>query len=400
MRDFLKIFRSAEGQGNIGYDDAPTTVPAAPITNADNLLTKVGSTVEFGQVPGTLGNPGALIHDTEAPLNGFSLLFDLIGKLAGKHLIFKYDPAAAALFEPYFEFQDSAGTKIATLRIDPTGLGIYLGLNNGTTAIGRQNVSIGDNTMLGVTTMRDSIAIGAQALLGAGLVNAVEKVVAIGADCMDIGAGFDIKSYGVFIGANSGDSGARNVGLNNTWVGSFINNGALVLVGDTGDFCIFLGSQIATGGGCTNLTIIGNAITSLLSNLVLLGRFDQNVVIGAALSAETDDGNKLQVRGNFDSKGISQPIRTTATAAETFGANDYTILCDTTAGNITVTIDPTTRVGKIGNVKKISADINSVTLTAASGLIFDIGAGVASVSFNTQGENLQFQSDGTNIYIL
>jgi predicted amidohydrolase len=51
-------------------------------------------------------------------------------------------------------------------------------------------------------------------------------------------------------------------------------------------------------------------------------------------------------------------------------------------------------------VKKIDSSVNTVTLTAASGLIFDIGAGVASLSVGVQGENLQFQSDGTNIYIL
>ena len=39
----------------------------------------------------------------------------------------------------------------------------------------------------------------------------------------------------------------------------------------TGANTILIGVQIGTGGNATNLTIIGNAITSLLSNLVLLG---------------------------------------------------------------------------------------------------------------------------------
>ena len=314
-------------------------------------------------------------------------------------MIFKLDPASG--FDPYFEFQDSTGTTIGTFRIDPTGLGIYLGLNNGTTAIGRQNVSIGDNTMSRCTTTRDTIAIGAQAGSGAGVVTPSEKNVFIGADNSDMGIGFDTGSDGVFIGANSNDSGVRNVGNASVWLGSFINNGATVLAGDTGANTILIGSQIGTGGNAANLSIIGAAIQSALSNAVLLGRFDQDIILGAALLGETDDlVNKLQVRGSMISTGIAQPIRTTAVLAETFGAHDFTILADTTAGNMTVTIDPTTRIGKIGNVKKISADINSVTLAASSGLIFDIGAGAASMSYNTQGENVQFQTDGVNIYIL
>jgi hypothetical protein len=390
-----------EGFGNIDYQTPGAKLPPIILTGAVDGLSVEPATpnlARLGQDVGQAGNPAQFTEERQIPFNGFALLLDQISQAAGGHLILKY--TAAPGFDPQIEFQDSTGATLATIRIDPTGLGIYIGNNNGTTATGRQNVSIGDNTMSRCTTTRDTVAIGAQAGSGAGVVTPSEKNVFIGADNSDLGIGFDTGSDGVFIGANTNDNGVRNVGNASIWLGSFINNGATVLAGDTGANTILIGTQIGTGGNATNLTIIGNLITSLLSNLVLLGRFDQNVVIGAALAGETDDGNKLQVRGNFDSKGIAQPIRTTAVAAENFGANDYTILCNTAAGSITVTIDPTTRVGKIGNVKKISADVNSVTLTAASGLIFDIGAGTASVSFNTQGESLQFQSDGTNIYII
>jgi hypothetical protein len=383
--------------GSVFFGDC-TFFKAAAVTGANDGTSLSAGNVQLGNLQGALGSPGKLLDPRELAMNGFPLLFDQIGQVAGAHLVFKLDPAAAGLFEPYFEFQNSAGVVCGTLRLDATGA-IYFGQNAGTVATGRGNIAIGENAMSLATIARDCVAIGEQALFSAGVTGFVEKIVAIGADCCD-NPGFTVGSFGVYIGADTCDSGARNVGISSVWLGSFINNGASVLAGDTGDSTILIGANIGTGGGATNLTIIGEAITSLLSNLVLLGRFDQNVVIGAALAGETDDGNKLQVRGSFDSKGISESIRTTTTAAETFGANDYTILCNTAAGGITVTIDPTTRVGKIGNVKKISADVNSVTLTAASGLIFDIGAGTASISYNVQGQNKQFQCDGTNIYIL
>lgn len=389
------------GSGSIFFG-SNTSEPGTPatVTAANSGTSLAGTVVQLGQPIGALGAPAKLLHSTEIPFNAFALLFSGIGAVAGAHLILKYDPAAAGLFEPYLEFQDSTGALQATIRVDSNGA-IYFGGNNGTTATGRQNVSLGQNTMSRCTTTRDTVAIGAQAGSGAGVVTPSEKNVFIGADNSDIGIGFDTGSDGVFIGANTNDNGARNVGNASVWLGSFINNGGTVLAGDTGANTILIGSSIGTGGNAANLTILGTAITSALSNTVLIGRFDQNVIIGAALAGETNDGvNKLQVRGSMISTGIAQPIRTTVVLAETFGANDFTILCNTGAGNMVVTVDPTTRIGKIGNIKKISADVNSVTITAASGLIFDIGAGVASVSFNAQGENLQFQSDGTNIYIL
>jgi hypothetical protein len=378
-----------------------TPVPATPatVTAANSGTSLNGTIVTLGQAVGAVGNPGKLLRNTELPFNGFSWLLDQIGQVAGAHLIIKYDPAAAALFEPYIEFQDSTGADTGTLRLDSTGA-IYFGVNNGTTATGRQNISIGANAMSRCTTTRDTVAIGAQAGSGAGVAVPSEKNVFIGADNSDIGIGFDTGSDGVFIGANANDNGARNVGNGSVWIGAFINNGAIVLAGDTGANTILIGNSIGTGGNAANTTVIGTAITTSLSNVALVGRFDQNVVIGAALAGEVDDGNKLQVRGNMSVKGIKPAIRTTAVLAETFGANDFTMICDTTAGNMIVDIDPTIHIGSLGNVKKISADVNSVTLTALSGLIFDIGAGTASVSINTQGENLSFQSDGTNIYIL
>jgi hypothetical protein len=387
--------------GSVFFGDC-TFFQAAAVTGANDGTSISAGNVQLGNLQGALGSPGKLLDPRELAMNGFPLLFDQVGQVAGAHLVFQLDPAAGGLFEPFFEFQDSTGAVMATLRVDPTGKGIYFGLNNGTTAIGRQNVSIGDNTMSRCTTTRDTVAIGAQAGSGAGVVTPSEKNVFIGADNSDMGIGFDTGSDGVFIGANTNDNGVRNVGNFSVWLGSFINNGATVLAGDTGAFTILIGVQIGTGGNATNLTIIGNQITSLLSNLVLLGRFDQNVVVGAALAGETDDGNKLQVRGNISTKGFAPGIRTTATAAETFGATDTTIICDTTAGNINVSVNPGAVVGvnRMGWIKKKLTDANTVTITPTSGNIFADAGAAASFTFNGPGESIQFQSDGVNLYVL
>lgn len=383
--------------GSVFFGDCTFLSAPATVTSANDGVSLSGTTVQLGQLLGALGNPAKLLDSREIPMNGFPLLFDQVGQILGAHLVFKLDPAAGGLFEPFFEFQDSTGAVMATLRVDPTGKGIYFGLNNGTTAIGRQNVSIGDNTMSRCTTTRDTVAIGAQAGSGAGVVVPSEKNVFIGADCSDIGIGFDTGSDGVFIGANTNDNGVRNVGNFSVWLGSFINNGATVLAGDTGANTILIGANIGTGGNAANLTIIGNSITSLLSNLVLLGRFDQNVVVGAALAGETDNGAKLQVRGNISGQGTRKAHRA-ITASDNFTKNDDNLLVDTTAGNVIVTIDPTID-GIEGTVKKTSADVNTITLQPASGTIQELGAPAASFVFNSQGEAITFFSDGTNLYV-
>jgi hypothetical protein len=385
--------------GSVFFGDC-TFFQAAAVTGANDGTSLSAGNVQLGNLQGALGSPGKLLDPRELAMNGFPLLFDQIGRVAGAHLVFKLDAAAGGLFEPYFEFQDSTGAVCGTLRLDATGA-IYFGQNAGTVATGRGNIAIGENAMSLATIARDCVGVGEQALFSAGVTGFVEKITALGADCCD-NPGFTVGSYGVYIGADTCDSGARNVGQLSVWLGSFINNGATVLAGDTGDNTILIGAEIGTGGGATNLTIIGFAITSLLSNLVLLGRFDQNIVIGAALAGETDDGNKLQVRGNISTKGFAPGIRTTTTAAETFGATDTTIICDTTAGNINVSVNPGAVVGvnRMGWIKKKLTDANTVTITPTSGSIFADAGAAASFTFNGPGESIQFQSDGVNLYVL
>jgi hypothetical protein len=91
--------------------------------------------------------------------------------------------------------------------------------------------------------------------------------------------------------------------------------------------------------------------------------------------------------------GVQAAIRTLAANAS-FTAADCTLLVDTTAGNVTITVNPA--LGKIiGHIKKI-AGANTVTITPASGTI----DGAASHSFSTLNETVSFHSDGVNVYII
>lgn len=111
---------------------------------------------------------------------------------------------------------------------------------------------------------------------------------------------------------------------------------------------------------------------------------------------------KGQLTSNFPfvPSGLGSSIRKPPGAAVVFVATDYTLLIDTTAGNVSISVDPVALAGQLGNIKKISADVNTVTVTPTSGTIQGIGAPAASYVFNVQGENVSFQSDGINIYIL
>lgn len=105
--------------------------------------------------------------------------------------------------------------------------------------------------------------------------------------------------------------------------------------------------------------------------------------------------------GAIDVRAINLATRTVAAAVVTFGDSDTTILADTSGGNINVNVDPTTLfAGRMGWVKKLGVDLNTVTITPTSGSIFGGAGAQASFTFSGAGESIQFQSDGTNLYVL
>jgi hypothetical protein len=399
----LRIFYSPEGFGNVGYD-----FPAANAANVldaanDGLSTDAATSkiAQLGQTVGRALDPAKLLEVREIPLNGFSILLNGV-TAANAALIIKQ--LVSLTNSPQLIFQNAAGTEISRICF-PDNQGILIGALAGAAnnASGKTVVLIGNSAGHDLTTSNIIIAIGSGALQGSGAINP-NSIIGIGQDCIDRSGGA-IADHIINLGHNSLSSGNPVFTLGTNIINIGNRNGSGANAGSIGAEVTVIGHRSNVGGGLTNTIVIANFNNGVnlltLSNVVVIAKSDQNVLIGQVVAAWTDNGNRLQVNGNgFFAGGLAPKIRTTTTLAETFGALDNTILCDATAGNLVVTIDPTLTTQRIGNVKKIDSSVNTVTLTAASGLIFDIGAGVASLSVGVQGENLQFQSDGTNIYIL
>jgi len=98
---------------------------------------------------------------------------------------------------------------------------------------------------------------------------------------------------------------------------------------------------------------------------------------------------------NASGTGGSSPVIRTVTANANFLTSDYTLLVDTSAGNVAITIDNLSS-GQLCNIKKITNDVNIVTITPTSGTI-DGGTNYILDGFN---ESIMMQRDATNYYIL
>ena len=98
--------------------------------------------------------------------------------------------------------------------------------------------------------------------------------------------------------------------------------------------------------------------------------------------------------------GFGANIRTTNAAIINVAATDFTILSDTSGGNVVVNLDPAVLINQIVNIKKITPDLNTITLTPTSGTIQDTGVPTATLVFNVEGESFTIHCDGTNFYII
>lgn len=94
--------------------------------------------------------------------------------------------------------------------------------------------------------------------------------------------------------------------------------------------------------------------------------------------------------------GFSANIRT-VTANTTVLSTDYTLLVDTTAGNVTLTYPQTT--GQTWNFKKISTDANTMTIQGATGNTVGTVSAANISTTSTQMPSYTIQSNGTNGYI-
>jgi hypothetical protein len=397
----LRIFYMPEGFGNIGYDFPAKSAPNVLDAANDGLSTDLATAkiAQLGQAVGRVGNPAVLLEDREIPLSGFGLL---LSNLLASNPAITIKQGVSPLNAPHLLFLNAAGAEIARI-VFRDGESVYIGRIAGNTiTTGSVNILIGGNAGGGLTTGGSNIAIGGGAMQGNAGASAFNIV--LGQDSLDRN-GTAVGSGIVIVGHLSTNNGVQPVGNDNIFIGSS-NNSTGTLASGIGIDNIIVGHANVMGGVLNNSIIIGNlknggpGAEMTVSNVIIIGRTDQNTLIGIPLPI-VDNGNRLQVGGNiFSTGGIATAIRTTTTLAETFGATDSTIIADATAGNLNVSINPATTSQRIGNLKKKDATLNTVTLTPTSGQVFGLGAPAASISMGAQGQSITFQSDGTNIFIL
>ena len=397
----LRIFYSPEGFGNIGYD-FPAAAGANVLDAANDGLSTDAATskiAQLGQTVGRVGNPAVLLEDREIPLAGFGVL---LSNLLASNPAITIKQGVSPLNAPHLLFLNSAGVEIARI-VFRDGESVYIGRNAGATiTTGTVNILIGGNAGGGLLAGGSNICIGGGAMQGNGGASAFNIV--LGQDSLDRN-GVSVGSGVIILGHLSTNNGVQPVGNDNIFIGNSNNTTGTAATG-IGVDNIILGHANIMGGVLNNSIIIGNlknggvGAEMTVSNVIIIGRTDQNTFIGRPLPI-VDNGNRLQLGGNaWMTGGIAPGIRTTTTLAETFGALDSTIIADATAGNLNVNIDPTITTQRIGNLKKKDASANTVTLTALSGQVFGLGAPAASISMGVQGQSITFQSDGTNIFIL
>lgn len=140
-------------------------------------------------------------------------------------------------------------------------------LRNNTTGI--DNVGIGTNAMWSNSLGNYNVAIGLNALAHSGqsTIYDMYQTVAVGMQ-----AGFNSQ-----LGVNT-----IILGYNSHVASSVLDNN------------IFIGANQTASGSISNTTLLGSTMHATISNVVGLGRADQNVIIGVT-SITTDNGGKLQI---------------------------------------------------------------------------------------------------------
>jgi len=91
---------------------------------------------------------------------------------------------------------------------------------------------------------------------------------------------------------------------------------------------------------------------------------------------------------------ISVITKVASNSPYTATTSDYTILCNCTAGAITINLPTAVGiVGRIYNIKKIDSSTNAVTIDGNGAETID---GNETVNISVQYVNYSIQSDGTN----
>jgi hypothetical protein len=304
-------------------------------------------------------------------------------------------------------------------------------LRNSTTA--GENTALGNSTLFSTTTGSYNVAVGYKT--GYSLTTAINNTM------IGDSAGYaNTAASNTFAGYIAGTNNTN--GYSNTFIGS--NSGP---TNTTGTRNTLLGdSTDVSSAALTNATAIGYGATVTTSNSVVLGN-GANVGIGTSSPA-----NKLEINSGlggasglrlkqlpsgailfmsstndvaqsnnnlyFDATNYrlgvgagSSPNSTlqtggsfaaatiTKTANYTASVGDYTILCNTTSGAITISLPPVSGCsGRIYVIKKISSATNNVTV--AGYYTGDTIDGTTTKTIINQYSTLMIQSDGTQWNVL
>lgn len=264
---------------------------------------------------------------------------------------------------------------------------------------GSLNIGIGVLAGTNVTTGSGTIAIGYKAL------NAGGTGVAIGNNTL-VGASSTTSNIGVgssTLGAVS--TGTLNIGMGSLALGAVTTGTYNIAIGNTsgtttrtGSNNIFVGSYTQALDTSSNVTMIGNYLKSYKSNVVLIGGYKQNVVIGpnSAGSAtfkwdtlNVDTGDKLQVNGSaFISGKVKLPAykNINGDSVLTTDANGNLIFTAKGGGSSsTHTVANLQNVTDTGNVTN-----NAIVLTGNNNLNDSTGVGMHmyvdnSTEYNSRG---------------
>jgi len=158
----------------------------------------------------------------------------------------------------------------------------------------------------------------------------------------------------------------------------------------------FFLSLYTVTGSATGITAVANGGTGLstipTNGQLLIGNGSGYTL--RTLTAGT--GVTITNTAGAISISITADSIVTKTSDYTATATDYTILCDASGGDLTITLPSAASIpAHIYNVKKIDSSDNLVTIASVSTIDSE-----ASVSTYIQWTNIALQSNGTNWFIL
>jgi hypothetical protein len=350
------ILLQREGVGNLNYQEpiggTPGVIPPPPtLIGANNGLsvsTINPQIVVLGQNVGQAGDPAKLLSNREIPINGMTLTFRDVGNGS---IIIK-ESAGTTLTTPQMLWQDNTAAEVGRINMQAQCVligklaGAAITANRQTVlgynalpiqSAGNQNVVIGDFSAQFATTSRGDTFVGSACAHLFYTGTAASFNTGIGLSALDtLTNGVQNTAVGGGAGEGLHLNSSNNVAIGflslagvgvaaanqNTWVGSvntlvagtisnnntWIGFGAVVNANTNIDSIIVLGSNVtSTNAGAqawSNTTVIGNGIDFQISNVVILGRADQNIILGTTVSP-VDNGAKLQVRGNMTTGGAA-----------------------------------------------------------------------------------------------